>query len=126
WEHGVSVQYKLRKLAQFTIGVKNLFDEKPPGFSDSQDPFGQFFRIANYFGGGAYDYLGRSVFMELTAQFGGSSGASAPPPPAILPPPLPATHTCPDGSVVAADASCPVAAPPPPPPPPPATAPERG
>jgi len=26
WEHGVSVQYKLRKLAQFTVGVKNLFD----------------------------------------------------------------------------------------------------
>ena len=125
WEHGVSVQYKLRKLAQLTVGVKNLFDEKPPTISNSQDPNGQYFRIANFFGGGSYDYLGRSVFINLTAQFGGSSGASAPPPPpAILPPPLPATQTCADGSVISANVSCPVVAAPPPPPP--AAVPERG
>lgn len=125
WEHGVSVQYKLRKLAQLTVGVKNLFDEKPPTISDSQDPNGQYFRIANFFGGGSYDYLGRSVFINLTAQFGGSSGASAPPPPpALLPPPLPATQTCADGSVISANVSCPVVAAPPPPPP--AAVPERG
>jgi len=69
WEHGVSVQYKFQKHAQFTVGVKNLFNEKPPTISDSQDPFGQFFRIANFFGGGPYDYLGRSVFLNLTTQF---------------------------------------------------------
>ena len=39
------------------------------------------------------------------------------------PPPPPATQTCPDGSVIPADAACPV---PPPPPPPPPPAPERG
>ena len=69
YEHTVSVQYKIRNIGQLTVGVKNLFDEKPPSFSDSQDPFGQYFRIANYFGGGAYDYLGRSVFINLTAGF---------------------------------------------------------
>jgi outer membrane receptor protein involved in Fe transport len=70
WEHSVSVQYKIPRLkGQLTVGVKNLFDEKPPSFSDSQDPFGQYFRIANYFGGGPYDYLGRSVFINLTAGF---------------------------------------------------------
>ena len=47
-----------------------------------------------------------------------------PPPPPPPPPPAPAMQTCPDGTVVAATASCPV---PPPPPPPPAPAkPERG
>jgi hypothetical protein len=49
--------------------VKNLFNEKPPGFSDSLDPAGQYFRIANYFGGGPYDYLGRSVFINVTKTF---------------------------------------------------------
>ena len=69
WEHAVSVQYKIRNIGQLTVGVKNLFDEKPPSYSDSQDSFGQYFRIANYFGGGPYDYLGRSVFINLTAGF---------------------------------------------------------
>jgi hypothetical protein len=87
--------------------------------------YGQYFRIANFFGGGSYDYLGRSAFINLTAQFGGAKKALPAPLPEIAPPPLPATQTCPDGSVVSADASCPVAAPPPPPPPP-AAVPERG
>ena len=69
YEHAISVQYKIRKIGQITVGVKNLFDEKPPSFSDSQDPAGQYFRIANYFGGGAYDYYGRSVFINLSAGF---------------------------------------------------------
>ena len=45
------------------------------------------------------------------------------PPPPPPPPPPPATQTCPDGSVIPADATCPA---PPPPPPPPPPAPERG
>jgi outer membrane receptor protein involved in Fe transport len=69
WEHTISFQYNWEKVGQFTIGVKNLFNEKPPGFSDSQDPSGQYFRIANFFGGGPYDYLGRSVFVNLTHSF---------------------------------------------------------
>ncbi|MFL6759687.1 TonB-dependent receptor domain-containing protein [Sphingomonas sp.] len=69
WEHGVSVRYRYKKRAEITVGVKNLFNEKPPTISDSQDPFGQYFRIANYFGGGPYDYLGRSVFINLTSSF---------------------------------------------------------
>lgn len=123
-EHGVSIQYKF-PIATFTIGVKNLFDRKPPRFSDSQDPFGQYFRIANYFGGGAYDYLGRSVWANVTATFGGSKKAAAPLPAVALPPPpaaAPATQTCADGSVILATSACPA----PPPPPPPASAPERG
>jgi outer membrane receptor protein involved in Fe transport len=69
WEHGVSVRYQMRNFGQITVGVKNLFDEKPPTISDSQDPAGQYFRIANYFGGGPYDYLGRSVFVNITKTF---------------------------------------------------------
>ena len=69
WEHGVSVQYKWRNVGQITLGVSNLFNAKPPTISDSQDTGGQYFRIGNYFGGGPYDYRGRSVFVNLTTSF---------------------------------------------------------
>jgi iron complex outermembrane receptor protein len=129
WQHDASIQYKLANAAQLTVGVTNVFDEKPPRFSDSEDPFGQYFRIANFFGGGSYDYLGRSVFINLTAEFGGKSKASPLPPPVVAPPAppppaAPATQTCPDGTVILATDACP--APPPPPAPPPATNGERG
>lgn len=69
WEHGLSVQYRLRNVGQITVGVNNLFNEKPPTISDSIDTGGQYFRIGNRFGGGPYDYIGRSVFMNLTKTF---------------------------------------------------------
>jgi TonB-dependent receptor len=63
---------------------------------------------------------------EAGVRFHLSRVAAPPPPPPLAPPPppppAPAMQTCPDGTVVAATASCPV-----PPPPPPAPAkPERG
>ena len=61
----------------------------------------------------------RRFSFILRGTFGGPRAAPPPPPPP-LPPPPPATQTCPDGSVIAASATCPV----PPPPPPPA--PQRG
>jgi outer membrane receptor protein involved in Fe transport len=67
----------------------------------------------------------RRFSFILRGSFGGASARPAPPP-APLPPPLPATQTCPDGSVIAATATCPAPPAPPPPPPPPAAAPERG
>jgi len=48
------------------------------------------------------------------------------PPPPPPPPPPPATMTCPDGTVVNVGTPCPAPPPPPPPPPPPARAGERG
>jgi hypothetical protein len=72
---------------------------------------------------------GRSVRLGLDIMFG---GVAAPPPPMVEvappppPPAPPATQTCPDGSVIAADAACPVPPPPPPPPPAPVERGERG
>ena len=65
----------------------------------------------------------RTYGLTLRGKFGPSSAAPAytPPPP---PPPLPASQTCPDGTVIAVTDACPV--PPPPPPPPPAPGGERG
>jgi len=69
WEHGVSVQWEWPNAGQFTVGVNNLFNAKPPTISGFPSSDGQYFRIGNYFGGGAYDYLGRSVFMNVTRKF---------------------------------------------------------
>ena len=68
--------------------------------------------------------IGTPFMVKLSAGF--RFGQTPPPPPVVQeapPPPPPATQTCADGSVIAADATCP--APPPPPPPPPAPT-ERG
>jgi iron complex outermembrane receptor protein len=69
--------------------------------------------------------IGTPRTIGLTARYAFRSAPPAPPapPPAPPPPPPPATQTCPDGSVIAADAACPA---PPAPPPPPPPAPERG
>ncbi|WP_310467250.1 TonB-dependent receptor [Sphingomonas sp.] len=69
FEHGISVQYKWRNVGQITLGISNLFNEKPPTISDSLDTAGQYFRIGNSFGGGPYDYIGRSVFLNITKTF---------------------------------------------------------
>jgi outer membrane receptor protein involved in Fe transport len=93
--------------------VDNIFDVKPPY------PVPAFGGAITYFPG----VLGRYYRVGAGVHFGGENRAA--PPPVVLPPPPPATQACPDGSVVAVGATCPVP-PPPPPPPPPATAPERG
>lgn len=68
----------------------------------------------------------RYVRLGLDIAFAGNAAPPPPPPVEVVPPPPPppATQTCPDGSVIAADATCPV--PPPPPPPPPPAPVERG
>lgn len=71
----------------------------------------------------------RFVRLGLDVAFGGPTILPPPPPVEVAPPPPPpppATQTCPDGSVIAADAACPVPPPPPPPPPAPVERGERG
>jgi iron complex outermembrane receptor protein len=96
--------------------VNNLFDEDPKLSFDRER------------GGRArlgYN-VGQPRTIGLTARYSfGESRAAPPLPPPLPPPPPPATQTCSDGSVIAADALCPVP-PPPPPPPPPAERGERG
>ncbi|MDB5671084.1 MAG: hypothetical protein JWO25_2043, partial [Alphaproteobacteria bacterium] len=67
WEHGASVQIAWPKVGQVTIGVNNIFNEKPPTISDV--PAVGFPTFGNYFLGGPYDYRGRSVFMNITSSF---------------------------------------------------------
>lgn len=68
-------------------------------------------------------FRSHSLLASLIYNFVPPPLPSAPPIVAPPPPALPATQTCPDGSVILATDSCPV---PPPPPPPPPPAPERG
>lgn len=73
-----------------------------------------------------FDLKDRFVSHSFLASFVYNLTPPAPPPappPPPPPPPPPATQTCPDGTVIAATATCPALPPPPPPPPP---APERG
>jgi outer membrane receptor protein involved in Fe transport len=67
FQHGVSVQYLWKNIGQVTLGVNNLFDKDPPTISD--DATSGFPRFGNFFANGAYDYRGRSVFVNVTRSF---------------------------------------------------------
>ena len=67
WEHGVSVQWLWPTIGEFTIGMNNIFNEKPPVISN--DNVNPYTRIGNYFADGPYDYRGRSVFVNVTRSF---------------------------------------------------------
>ena len=118
--HTVTVRWEKGPYS-LTAGVRNVFDRAPPKIS-SGDP--EVNTVANVPLQSAWDFRGRTYFVNLQAKLFGEKQRAAPPPP-VLPPPPPATQTCPDGSVVAVSATCPVP-PPPPPPPPPVAKPERG
>lgn len=70
WEHAMSIQYNWEGKAQITLGVKNLFNEKPPVIgsygtgSNERRP-----TIGNYFNYGTYDFLGRQVSLNITRNF---------------------------------------------------------
>jgi outer membrane receptor protein involved in Fe transport len=66
FEHGASVQFLWRNLGQFTVGVNNVFNVKPPKISDDDQGYP---RIGNFFANGPYDYRGRSIFANVTKSF---------------------------------------------------------
>jgi outer membrane receptor protein involved in Fe transport len=66
WEHGASVQWLWQNIGQVTLGVNNIFNEKPPRISDSNQSQP---RIGNFFANGPYDYRGRSIFINVTRTF---------------------------------------------------------
>jgi iron complex outermembrane receptor protein len=108
----------------FSRGLLNGLSVYLQGLNLTNEPFvttnpGQDLQVIDY------QRYGRRWMLGATYKFGGSHAAPPPPPVAPPPPPLPATQTCPDGSVIEATATC-AAPPPPPPPPPPATQGERG
>ena len=93
WDNGVDV----------SVYVNNLFDVDPKLSLDRER--GLRARIGYNVG------LPRIIGLTVRDSFGGRV-APPPPPPPPLPPPPPPTQTCPDGSVIAATATCPVPPPP--------------
>lgn len=67
WEHGFSIQYMWKDVGEFTFGVNNAFDAKPPRLSAPQADNAP--RFGNYFANGPYSYLGRSFFVNVTRSF---------------------------------------------------------
>ena len=67
FSHSASVQWLWKDVGQFTIGVNNLFDKDPPIISD--DNLNAYPRFGNFFANGAYDYRGRSFFVNVTKTF---------------------------------------------------------
>jgi iron complex outermembrane recepter protein len=68
-EHGASIQWKWEKVGQVTLGVKNLFNRKPAVIGSHSLGAAQFPRIGNYFNYSGYDFIGRSVFLNVTRSF---------------------------------------------------------
>ncbi|MDO7842778.1 TonB-dependent receptor domain-containing protein [Sphingomonas immobilis] len=61
----LSVQLRIKDLGEFTLGMNNVFDRKPEMISSTDGlP-----RIGNYFNYSGYDFLGRSVFVEIVRKF---------------------------------------------------------
>jgi outer membrane receptor protein involved in Fe transport len=61
----LSVQVEIGKLGELTFGAKNLFDRKPEMISSTDGlP-----RVGNYFNYSGYDFLGRSLFLEVVRKF---------------------------------------------------------
>jgi iron complex outermembrane receptor protein len=61
----LSVRFKIQQLGAVTLGARNLFDRKPEEISSTDGiP-----RVANYFNYSGYDFLGRSLFIEVTRKF---------------------------------------------------------
>lgn len=69
WEHGVSLQYRWKKIGQITFGVNNLFNVLPPTLSSFPTSDGQYTRIGNYFNSSNYSILGRTMFLNVTRSF---------------------------------------------------------
>ena len=66
WEHAISVQFKLGEASEITMGVSNLFNEKPPTISQIPVSRGRYGRIGNYLNSSNYDYVGRSFFLNVS------------------------------------------------------------
>jgi len=69
WEHAIAVQFRIEDLGAVTMGVSNLFNEKPPTISQIPNSRGRYARIGNYLNSSNYDYVGRSFFMNVSRRF---------------------------------------------------------
>ena len=123
----LAATYDILDRIHLRAGINNLLDNDPPLITASAGSCPAASCNVNTYPG-AWDTLGRYVWLGATIDFVPPKRAPIAPAPVIAPPPPPppappATQTCSDGSVILATEACPV---PPPPPPPPPPAPERG
>jgi hypothetical protein len=119
-----SIRYRFGDAFEVSLEAQNLLNTKAKLLQQITDPTGPEGKIITV--PESWNEQDRRFIIGARWKMGGGAPhAAPPPPPPPLPPPPPATQTCPDGSVIATGATCPVPPPPPPPPPPPA-APERG
>jgi TonB-dependent receptor len=117
-----SIQYQVTPQLRLSLEAQNILNttaKLEQQITDLNSPEHKFITVPE-----SWNQQDRRIIVGFSWKM--ERTASAPPPPPLPPPPPPpppaATMTCPDGTVVAATASCPV-----PPPPPPAPAkPERG
>ncbi len=84
--HDISVSYQMNPV-NLTFGVDNLFDKDPPFLY----PTGQ----TNAPGAAGYDFVGRFVYMKVSAKFGAGESAPPPAPTAYAPPPVQAPAPAP-------------------------------
>lgn len=63
--HDVSVQRNFGQDTAVTLGVRNLFDERPPNVSDSYSSVGNTILESQYMEG----FLGREVFFDIAKRF---------------------------------------------------------
>lgn len=65
FRHAISVQHKSQNGIEVTLGVQNLTDSRPEVISTgSSAP-----RIGNYFDYSGYDFIGRSLVLEVVKKF---------------------------------------------------------
>ncbi|MEN3747559.1 TonB-dependent receptor [Sphingomonas sp. HF-S3] len=69
FRHDASIQFRWDKVGQVTLGVSNVFNVLPDTISTHTDGSAQFPRIGNYFNYSGYDFLGRSLFINVTRTF---------------------------------------------------------
>ena len=65
--HTLAVQYSARNGVQVTLGVSNFTDAKPERVSVATN--GSISRIGNYFNYSGYDFIGRSLFLDVSKKF---------------------------------------------------------
>ena len=69
FEHGASARWKVGDLGQFTLGMNNIFNAKPPIISACPSSGCDYTRIGNRFNSSNYDLLGRTIFLNVTRTF---------------------------------------------------------
>lgn len=120
-----TVRYAITPNVELNLKGSNLLNTQTrllQQITDEESPEGRIVTIPN-----GWFINDRRFEVGARFKFGGDVARAALPPPVVAPPPPPAaTQTCPNGSVILATDTCPVAAPEAPPPPAPVERGERG